>query len=133
MRKILALLLSLAFAFPAEAFPPLGNPIPSVQTATAAGSLILKASAGNLYGLSVTSSNSTAGFVMVFDSATVPADGTVTPRFCYYLSAPNSVADSWLTYPVPFVNGIVVVFSTGSTCYSKTISATGIFISGQVL
>ena len=131
MKKIFALLIVL-FSFPAFAFPPLGNPIPSQQTATAAGSLILKASAGNLYGFSLTSSGSTSGYVLVFDSATVPSDGTVTPRFCYYLSAPNSVSDSWLTYPVPFVNGIVIVFST-TGCYSKTISNTSIFVSGQVL
>ena len=126
MQKLLALLF-LLLSFPAYANPPIGSQIASTQTATAAGSIVLKAAAGVLTGFSVTSSSTTAGYVMVFDSATVPSDGTVTPKFCYYLTAPGTVAASWLQYPVPFANGISVVFSS-TGCYTKTISNTGFFM-----
>lgn len=131
MRLIFALFLSLIFSFPAVAFAPLGNPITSQQTATAAGSLILKTSAGFLNEFTLTSSSTTAGYVLIFDSATVPADGTVTPKFCYYTAAPGTVSQSFGAYSVPFANGITVVFST-TGCYTKTISNTAIFISGQI-
>src|SRR6478609_2808042 len=50
-----------------------------VATTAVAGSQIAKATAGKLYGLNVVAGAS-AGYVMVYDSATVPADGATTPK-----------------------------------------------------
>lgn len=107
----------------------LGNAVPSQQTSTVDGSLILKTSAGYLQGFSVTS-GAAAGYVLIFDSATVPSNGTVTPKFCYNLPATSTTGATWVPYSMPFTNGLVIVFST-TGCFTKTISATA-FISGQV-
>lgn len=113
------------------------NPDGSVQSAsltpvavsTATGSQIAKASAGKLYGLNVTAGAS-AGFVMIFDSATVPADGTVTPKKVVALAANASLDRSW-DRGLIFTSGIVVVFSTTGP-FTKTISATA-FIETEVV
>lgn len=96
---------------------------PTVSAAVT-GSTIFKASAGNLYSVSVTAGAS-AGFLLVFNSTTVPADGAVTPQQCIPIAA-NAHVDYDATYasiPERFTTGIVGVFST-TGCYTKTISAT---------
>lgn len=98
-----------------------------VATTAAAGGLVVKAAAGNLYGLNVVSGAS-AGYVMVFPTTTVPADGAVTPAKCLPMAANTGIA---LTFnpPLYFTPGISVAFST-TGCFSKTASATA-FISGD--
>lgn len=96
--------------------------VPSAaQTAVAAGYLIAKASAGNLYGYEVVAGAS-AGYLMLFDSTTVPADGTVTPKKVHAIAANASLSRS-LNPPIRFSTGIVAVFSTTGP-FTKTISAT---------
>lgn len=96
--------------------------IPSAaQTPVAAGSLIAKASAGNLYGYEVVAGAS-AGYLMVFDSATVPADGTVAPRRVHAIAANASLSRSF-NPPIRCANGITLVFSTTGP-FTKTISPT---------
>jgi hypothetical protein len=134
MRKNFICILLALLAFSCNQTPvyanPLGNAVATAQTATAASNAILKASGGMLNSLSVTT-GATAGYVMVFDSATLPANGTVTPKFCYgSLPATSGIAVSYLPYAVPFVNGITVAFSS-TGCFTLTASATA-FISGQV-
>jgi hypothetical protein len=123
LKKLLPFLLVLGC--PTAQAAPLGNPIVSVQSATTEGSHVLKASAGLLNGFSATS-GATAGYVLLIDSATVPADGAVTPKFCYALPAGQTTGASWISYPAPFNNGIVIVFST-TGCFTKTASATSFF------
>ena len=106
---------------------PIGNPIASSQTATAASSLVLKASGGILNSLQANNS-STAGYLLVFDAASAPADGTVTPTFCYEMAANTTLQETW-TYGVSFVTGITLVYSS-TGCFSKTASATA-FLAGQ--
>lgn len=96
-------------------------------TTVAAGSLILKASAGNLYGFNAVSGAS-AGYLLIYDSATVPADGATTPKRAYVLAA-NSSIDVSLPVPDRFASGIVMVFSTTGP-FLKTISATA-FLAGE--
>lgn len=99
----------------------------SIQTATVAGSLVLKASAGNLYEVDATAAG--AGFLMVFNAITAPADGTVTPVECMPLAAGG---EARITPPIgeAFSTGMTAVFST-TGCFTKTISATA-FIHAQV-
>lgn len=96
-------------------------------TTVAAGSLILKASAGNLYSFNAVSGAS-AGYLLVYDSATVPADGATTPRRAYVMAA-NSSIDISLPIPDRFAAGITLVFSTTGP-FLKTISATA-FLAGE--
>lgn len=99
----------------------------STQTAVAAGSLIVKASAGNLYGYDCCAGAS-AGYLMVFDSAAAPADGTVTPKRVHAIAANASLSRSF-NPPIRCAAGIVLVFST-TGAFTKTISATA-FLAGD--
>jgi hypothetical protein len=103
------------------------GPIYPVYTQTVSSSLIAKSQAGWFYSFNGTTS--TTGYFLVFDSATVPADGTVAPLFCYSVAANTTIATGLLNN-VYMNNGIVIVFST-TGCFTKTASATA-HISAQV-
>lgn len=100
--------------------------ITPVVTSVAAGSLVVKATPGNLYSVQIGTAGS-AGFLMMFNATSAPADGTVTPVFCKAVAA-NTTAEFPLIPPAAFSTGITAVFST-TGCFTKTISATA-FISG---
>lgn len=97
----------------------------SAQTAAAAGSLIAKASAGNCYGFNV-AAGASAGYFLLYNSTTVPADGVTTPIKAYAIAANATLGVHW-DVPRRFGTGIVGVFSTTGP-FTKTISATA-FIS----
>lgn len=90
------------------------------RTTAAASSLVVKASAGNLYGWQVVAGAS-AGFVLVLDATSLPANGAVTPVQCvpvaaneYRIYDPGSIPDRYNT-------GIVIAFST-TGCFNLTAS-----------
>lgn len=93
-----------------------------------AASLVVKDSSGTLTGFNVTS-GATAGYVMVFDSATVPADGAVTPTRCIPIAANVGIEVSYRGAPLRMYRGATIVFSS-TGCYAKTASATA-FIAGD--
>lgn len=100
-----------------------------VSTALETGHVI-KNSAGNLYGFTVTTTT-VAGYAQIFNSTTVPAAGAVTPVDTFYVGAFGSVSR---TYDPPLVcaTGISIAFSSAVTPFTKTDSATA-FISGQAV
>lgn len=98
-----------------------GAAVATVFTPVAAGSLVAKAKPGNLYGFNVTTGGS-AGYLMLFDDVTVPAEGAVTPKRVISIAA-NTTLDRSFTNPLRFNKGIVLVFSTTGP-FTKTISAT---------
>ena len=98
-------------------------------TAAVAAGHVLKSSAGNLYGLTVTS-GATAGYVMIFNSTSVPADGAVTPTKCVALAASSSLVLDFRGAPLYHSTGTSVAFST-TGCFTKTGSATA-YISGEI-
>lgn len=102
---------------------------PVVSSALETGH-VLKASAGNLYGLNVTTTTA-AGMVLLFNSTTVPAAGTVAPVKAYQVPA-NSTLVIGFDPPEYFGTGISVAFSTATTPFTKTDSATA-FFSGDVV
>lgn len=102
-----------------------GAGITPVVSATAESDRIVKASAGNLYGLTVTA-GATAGYVLVFNSATAPANGAVTPLFCWVLPANSSLGVDFGVSPAVFSTGITASFSS-TGCFTKTSSATAFF------
>lgn len=65
-----------------------------------------------------------AGRIMVFDSASAPSDGAVTPVGCWKVPAPVSgdttsmVAMGNVPSPALLMTGIALVFSTGANCYT---------------
>lgn len=108
-----------------------GAAIAPVESSAAESSHVLKSSGGNLYNLQV-ATGATAGWLMLFDATSAPADGAVTPIKCFgEIPASSTVGISWpLGSPPTFVNGIVAVFSS-TGCFAKTASATA-FFSGEV-
>lgn len=107
---------------------------PSTGTAIAAspaaeGARVVKAAPGSLFGLNV-ASGTTAGVVQVINAAAIPADGPITPAKCFYLAANTSVDLNLRAAPTYFPTGIVVVFSSGTSCFTKNASATA-FISAD--
>lgn len=87
---------------------------------------VLKASGGNLIDLEV-ATGAAAGYVMVFNSTTVPVAGAVTPVMCFAVPVTGNI----VYQPAPglaeaFNTGISAAFST-TGCFTKTDSATAFF------
>jgi hypothetical protein len=99
-----------------------------VVSSAAEGSKVLKASAGNLYAYQVTT-GAAAGYVMLFNATSAPADGAVTPVKCVAVPATSTVGVT-VSPPEYFSTGITAVFST-TGCFTKTVSNTAMF-SGDV-
>lgn len=101
-----------------------------VQTMALASNLVLKAAAGSLYACYVTT-GSTAGWLMLFDVTTVPANGTVAPKNCIYCPA-NATTEIELPFLTvePFTTGITAAFSSTGP-FTLTASST-VFIKGIV-
>jgi hypothetical protein len=85
-----------------------------------------------LSGITITSTSANGGFAMAFDSATVPADGALSPgaaKGCWVVPAvvsPNPAATMAManTPNTPAtINGLSVAFSTGADCYHLIKSA----------
>lgn len=111
---------------------PAPSPDPSaaiapIVTAAAGSDLVVKASAGNFYGFSLTT-GATAGYALVFNATSAPANGAVTPVKCLVVGQ-NSTIGASFEPPIRLDTGIVVSFSS-TGCFTKTSSATA-FISGQ--
>lgn len=106
-----------------------GAGVTSSATSTAAASIVFKTTAGNLYGINVVS-GSTAGYLMLFNSTSTPADGVVTPVKCLPVAANSGF---YITFEVPlrFSAGITAVFSSTGP-FNKTASATA-YISGDFM
>ena len=133
MKKLgLALLLWLGLSGLAQAqsqcLVPAANPATPVVSAALEGSHVLKSAAGCLLAVYATIDSTTAGWLMVFNSATVPADGSVTPVDCVYISqAPGSLGLNWAPLPPEwFSTGVSVAFSS-TGCFTKTLSAHAFF------
>jgi hypothetical protein len=107
--------------------------ITPVVSATAESSHVLKAGAGNAYSAYANNFTSTAGWLVLINATSTPADGAITPLACALLS-PNGVAS--INYapgpPGVFSTGITAVVSSGATCFTKTTGVITAFISGSV-
>lgn len=100
--------------------------ISTVSSTAIEASHIFKASAGNLYGMCITAGAS-AGFLMIFDAVTAPADGAVTPKDLMQVAANGTACISFgAGPPSSYATGITAVLSTTGPL-TKTASATGYF------
>jgi hypothetical protein len=124
----LGLWLCLTFAAQAQTncLVPPNNPATPVVSASAEGSHILKASPGCLIAAYVYNSGA-AGFLLIFNSATVPADGAVTPIHCLPVAAASYQFVNFAPLPPEWYSaGIVAVVST-TGCFTKTIGSGAFF------
>ena len=134
MKRIVAgLLLLLAFAAPSFAANP-AAPIDVVRSGSAVSSVVLKtctAPAVCDFFDAYATTGATAGFLMVFDAASAPSDGAVTPKACIAVPINSTVGIAVGQWPtVPYQTGVVLVFST-TGCFTKTANTTA-FLSGRV-
>jgi len=107
--------------------------ITPVVSAALEASHVLKATGGNLY--SVYASNLTgagAGFLLVLNATSKPADGASTPIVCVPFSGGVAQAAYINIPPAVFSTGITAVVSTATTCFTQTSSVATAFISGMV-
>ena len=68
-------------------------------------------------------SGASAGYVLIYDAVSAPADGAVAPARCLSLAANTGIEINWRAAPIWFRNGVIVVFST-TGCFTQTSSAT---------
>ena len=89
---------------------------------------VLKASPGCLLSGYATVDATTTGYLMVFNSITVPSDGAVTPIECVYTNLnPGSVGVNFAPLPPEFFSvGISIAFSS-TGCFTKTASPHAFF------
>lgn len=90
---------------------------------------IIKTGAGILYGFTVTNTNASAQFVLVFDSRTVPAD-TAVPIIAISVPGGNGTGFNWIPGR-SFLYGIVLCNS--STQATKTIGAADCLFDAQFM
>lgn len=101
--------------------------ITPITSTTVESSHILKASAGNFYGACVTT-GAVAGFMMVFNLTSAPADGAVTPVEWIQLAANSTACLSYGSGPPnAYATGITLVYSSTGP-FTKTASATAAFV-----
>lgn len=103
--------------------------IGSTASTAAEATHVLKGSAGNLYGLTVTI-GTVGGYLLIFDLTSAPADGAVTPAYCIPIISNGTNGFGSVGFnpgpPMKFGTGISVAFST-TGCFTKTASATAAF------
>ncbi len=105
---------------------------PIVSTAAENGH-VLKATPGNVYAVYATNLTATAGFLMLFNATSAPADGAVTPLACVSLPPNNPASINYAPGPPGvFSVGITAVVSSATTCFTKTTGTITAFISGLV-
>jgi hypothetical protein len=105
--------------------------VPVVSTALE-GCHVLKSSAGNLYSLSVTI-QATTGIVQLFNATSAPSDGAVTPIWSQPVISNATLGGATWSFagaPVQGSTGLTVCFSSATTPFTKTASATAMFSAG---
>lgn len=104
-------------AFQASALT--GAPVNATTTANAA-SLVVKATAGLLYGLTGYNAKTSAQFIQIHDAASLPAD-TAVPKVVFSVPASSNFSLDYGEYAKSFTTGIVICNS--STEATKTIGS----------
>lgn len=106
------------------------SPIQSQVTPVAGSSVVLRSTPATFYGANITTGAS-AGYVMLFDLAALPANGTVTPTKVWAVAANSTLEVGYYPNGLTMLQGAVLAFSTTGP-FTLTASATA-FISGEAI
>jgi hypothetical protein len=113
-----------------------GNALTGVTCGSAVSSCVLKASAGNFYG--VYAECTSACWLMVFNSASAPSNGATTAGVaasnmveCVDIAANSARSITYPVLPTNYSTGITAVISS-TACATLTLSTVG-FVRGTVL
>ncbi len=104
--------------------------MPVQSSGTASGAIIISG-VGQANSVNIVN-GATAGFAVLYDSPTIPADGALTPtliRWCMPIATNQGLRDSFGT-PLYFYNGLVA-FVSSTSCTTKAAVAYG-FAAAQV-
>ena len=120
--------------------------LPMQQSTAAEAGHVFKTSGGNLYTFGTVNTGN-AGFLLLIDGTTVPADGALTScgtsnaagclKACYAITGGSASAPAYVGFqvspgpPIPFVNGIAVSYSS-TGCNTKTAGSANVFFEAQV-
>lgn len=99
---------------------PIPYPSRTVYSAIAAASLVVKASPGSLYSIRIRNRSASVVYAMVFNSTTVPADGTVTPFLPPFLIP----AGSDVSFGTDYFTDSGLALSTGISIAVSTTDST---------
>lgn len=105
------------------------TPLTSAATANAT---VAKASAGNLFEVTITNPTATAAYFKVYNKATAPTVGTDVPIFILPVSA-NSISTLSWDGGKRFATGISYALTGAITVADTTASVAGILISGSYI
>lgn len=130
MRAIYALLALLALAGPVRAAENIGAAVSAAAEAShvfcdATGTAPVRKAPCFIRSLYVTT-GAVAGYLLVFNAVSAPADGAVTPTECVIAPANSTVALDFGETTQAYATGLTAVFST-TGCFTKTGSATVYF------
>lgn len=106
----------------------------AVSTTALASNLVVSATPANLYSFEVMADstlNAATWYIMIFNSATLPGDGAVTPVKCISMPAGSLGGTFAFPNPVAFSTGVVIGVST-TGCFTKTASIHATLISGDL-
>jgi hypothetical protein len=103
-------------------------------TTALASSLVIKASAGNLYSVNATAiTGGSAGYLVVVNAAAAPSNGSaITPLdFCYFPAGAAGCSLSHGSIPINYSIGIVALITTATSPFTFTSGADTAAISGD--
>jgi hypothetical protein len=131
MRNLILAGLALIAAVPASAQTTTQPNAMQTQASGAASGVLLQAGPGQVNSVNLVN-GATAGFVVLYDSAAVPADGALAPsliRWCMPVATNTGIRDGFAT-PIFFYAGLTV-FVSSTSCTTKAAVAYG-FVASQV-
>jgi len=129
MRKLLLSLLALSLLTSAAVAQLRFTP---VVTAAAAATLVLKAGPGVLHQIQAANHTATAGFLVVLNVTSAPADGAILPLACVALPANGTASLDYTPYAGAYSVGITAVLTSATSCFTKTTGVITGFIGGVI-
>jgi hypothetical protein len=126
MKKLFLILLFLFITGPAwaqtQCLVPASNPATPVFSTVVSPAIIIKGSPGCVISGYAVAAQAAAGYLMAFNSKTVPADGAVTPQECIPVAAGSYNFFNFAPQPPEWYSKGVAFAYSSTGCLTKTTS-----------